>query len=79
MKIDDMSFEESIARLEEIIKELEKEDISLRESMEKFEMGIKLSSHCLKKLNEAETKIEELTRSEDGKLVTKELEISEDA
>lgn len=77
MKIEDMSFEQSIARLEEIIKELEKEDISLEESMEKFEQGIKLSSHCLKKLNEAEGKIEELTRSEDGKLVAGELELDE--
>lgn len=75
MKIDKMSFEESIKKLEEIVKELEDENISLEESMEKFELGIKLSSNCLKKLNEAEGKIEELTRSEEGKLVTKELDL----
>lgn len=75
MKIDKMSFEESIKKLEEIVRELEDENISLEESMEKFELGIKLSSNCLKKLNEAEGKIEELTRSEDGKLVTKELDL----
>lgn len=75
MKIEKMSFEESIAKLEEIVKELEDENISLEESMEKFEMGIKLSSNCLKRLNEAEGKIEELTRSEDGKLVTRELDL----
>jgi len=75
MKIEKMSFEESITKLEEIVKELEDENISLEESMEKFEMGIKLSSNCLKRLNEAEGKIEELTRSEDGKLVTRELDL----
>ncbi|MFA5015426.1 MAG: exodeoxyribonuclease VII small subunit [Actinomycetota bacterium] len=75
MKIDKMSFEESIKKLEEIVRELEDENISLEESMEKFELGIKLSSNCLKKLNEAEGKIEELTRSEDGKLVTRELDL----
>ncbi|MCJ7728157.1 MAG: exodeoxyribonuclease VII small subunit, partial [Actinobacteria bacterium] len=32
-----MSFEESITKLEEIVKELEDENISLEESMEKFE------------------------------------------
>jgi len=64
MKIEKMSFEESITKLEEIVKELEDENISLEESMKKFEMGIKLSSNCLKRLNEAEGKIEELTRSE---------------
>ncbi|HEY4663099.1 MAG TPA: exodeoxyribonuclease VII small subunit [Candidatus Humimicrobiaceae bacterium] len=79
MKIDKMSFEESIKKLEEIVKELEDENISLEESMEKFELGIKLSSNCLKKLNEAEGKIEELTRSEDGKLVTKELDLDKDS
>lgn len=73
-----MSFEESITKLEEIVKELEDENISLEESMEKFEMGIKLSSNCLKKLNEAEGKIEELTRAEDGKLVTRELDLEKE-
>ena len=77
MEIEKMSFEESISELEEIVKDLENEDIPLEESMEKFEKGIKLSSNCLKKLNEAEEKIEELTRSEDGKLITKELELKE--
>jgi exodeoxyribonuclease VII small subunit len=79
MKIEKMSFEESISKLEEIVKDLETEDIPLEESMEKFEMGIKLSSNCLKKLNEAEEKIEELTRSEDGKLVAKELGLKENS
>ncbi len=78
MKIEKMSFEESITKLEEIIKELEDENISLEESMEKFDMGIKLSSNCLKRLNEAEGKIEELTRSEDGKLVTRELDLEKE-
>lgn len=78
MKIEKMSFEESITKLEEIVKEIEDENISLEESMEKFEMGIKLSSNCLKRLNEAEGKIEELTRSEDGKLVTRELDLEKE-
>lgn len=78
MKIEKMSFEESITKLEEIVKELEDENISLEESMEKFEIGIKLSSNCLKKLNEAEGKIEELTRAEDGKLVTRELDLEKE-
>ncbi len=78
MKIEEMNFEESIKKLEAIVKELEDENISLEESMEKFEMGIKLSSNCLKKLNEAENKIEELARSEDGKLITKELNLEKE-
>ncbi|MEA2016342.1 MAG: exodeoxyribonuclease VII small subunit [Actinomycetota bacterium] len=78
MKIEEMNFEESIKKLEEIVKKLEDENISLEESMKNFEMGIKLSSSCLKKLNEAEGKIEKLTRSEDGKLIAKELDLEEE-
>ena len=78
MKNNDLNFEEALGRLEEVVRELEKEDITLEDSMQKFEQGIKLSSHCLRKLNEAEEKIEELTRSEDGKLITRELEVDTD-
>jgi exodeoxyribonuclease VII small subunit len=79
VKNNDLNFEEALGRLEEVVRELEKEDITLEDSMQKFEQGIKLSSHCLRKLNEAEEKIEELTRSEDGKLVTRELEVDTDS
>jgi exodeoxyribonuclease VII small subunit len=79
LNIDNLSFEEALARLEEMVRELEKEDITLEDSMQKFELGVKLSSHCLKKLNQAEQKIEELTRSEDGKLVARELKVDIDS
>ena len=77
MEIEKMSFEEALSKLEEIVKELEDENIALESSIEKFEMGVRLSSHCLAKLNKAEKKIEELTRSEDGKLIAKELKLEE--
>ena len=73
-----MSFEQAIEKLEEIVKELENENISLEESIEKFEMGIKLSSNCLKKLNEAEGKIEKLTRSKGGKLIAGEMDLEKE-
>ncbi len=75
--LEKMDFEQALKSLEKVVKELEDENISLEDAMEKFEKGIKFSSYCLKKLNEAEKKIEELTRSEDGKLITRELEIKE--
>jgi len=77
MEIEKMSFEDALKKLEETVKELESENIQLEQSIEKFELGVKLSSHCLSKLNEAEKKIEELTRSEDGKLIVKELKMEE--
>jgi len=50
VKIDELSFEEALSKLEEVVKDLEKEDISLEDSMIKFEAGIQLSSHALRKL-----------------------------
>jgi len=62
-KIKKMSFDESVLLLEEIVKKLEDKNMTLESSIEKFELGVKVSSHCLDKLDEAEKKIEQLTRS----------------
>jgi exodeoxyribonuclease VII small subunit len=78
MDIDKLTFEEAIAKLEEVVKNLEDENITLDNAMEKFELGVKLSEYCLKKLNEAEKKIEELTRNEKGQLEVNEINLSED-
>lgn len=78
MNIDKLTFEEAMTQLEEVIRDLEDESISLDSAMEKFEIGVKLSEYCLKKLNEAEKKIEELTRSENGKLKVSEIDLKED-
>lgn len=78
MNTDKLSFEEAMIKLEEVVKDLEDENISLDSAMEKFESGVKLSELCLKKLNEAERKIEELTRSENGKLKVTEIDLKED-
>ncbi len=76
--LENMDFEKALKSLEQVVKDLEDENISLEDAMKKFEQGIQYSSYCLKKLNQAEKKIEELTRSEDGKLITSALEIKED-
>lgn len=53
-------FDDVLKELEEIVSTLERGNLSLEESLKKFERGIKISTHCLKKLNEAEKKIETL-------------------
>lgn len=78
MNIDKLTFEEAMAKLEEVVKDLEDENISLDSAMEKFEEGVKLSELCLKKLNEAEKKIEELTRTENGQLKVRKIDLKED-
>ncbi|MHB1376658.1 MAG: exodeoxyribonuclease VII small subunit [Candidatus Humimicrobiaceae bacterium] len=78
MNTDKLSFEEAMSKLSEVVRDLEDESISLDSAMEKFETGVKLSELCLKKLNEAEKKIEELTRTESGQLEVKDIDLKED-
>jgi exodeoxyribonuclease VII small subunit len=60
-------FEESLQRLEKIVTELEKGDVSLDHALELFDEGMKLSSSCRKELEEAEGKVEILLKRS-GKL-----------
>ena len=43
-----LTFEESIKELEQLVKDLEGTELTLDESIEKFEKGMKLSKHCSK-------------------------------
>lgn len=61
------NFEEQMAELEKIVTELEKGDLSLDESVAKFEEGIKLSKECNEVLEEAEKKITILV-NQDGEV-----------
>lgn len=58
----EMTYETAIKRLEEIVDILEKNEVSLDESMKLFEEGTKLTAFCSTKLKEAEQKITELTK-----------------
>lgn len=62
-----ISFEESMQKLEEIAIELEKGDLSLEQSLNKFEEGMKLSKECNEIIENAEKKITILLEK-DGKL-----------
>lgn len=66
----EMKLEKAMRRLEDIVEELEKGELDIDKSLEIFEEGIKMSRLCSKKLNEAEAKIEKLTRNEKGELIT---------
>jgi len=66
----EIKFEKAIQRLEKIVEDLEKGEMDIDKSLEIFEEGIKMSRVCSKKLNEAEAKIEKLTKDQKGELVT---------
>ena len=65
----EIKFEKAMSRLEQIVDELEKGELDIDKSLKIFEEGIKMSRVCSKKLNEAEQKIEKLTRDQSGELV----------
>ncbi|HEX8286340.1 MAG TPA: exodeoxyribonuclease VII small subunit [Pyrinomonadaceae bacterium] len=60
------NFEGQLASLERIVRELERGDLPLEQSLELFEQGVKLSRECQERLNEAERRIEVLLRGGDG-------------
>ncbi len=61
-------FEEQLKELEQIVTRLEQGDVSLEESLELFEKGVRLARACQTALQEAEQKVQILTRNEDGAL-----------
>ena len=58
-----IQFEQSVNELEGIVKQLEKGELSLEDSLKQFEKGISLARRCQDILNQAEQKIELLTNS----------------
>ena len=63
--MENLKFEEAIKKLEDIAKELERDDLTLDESMKKFEEGMALSKACKEMLDEAEKKITILINNEE--------------
>ena len=61
------SFESKMQELEKIVGELEKGDLSLEDSLNKFESGIKISKECNKILEDAEKRIT-IILEKDGEL-----------
>jgi exodeoxyribonuclease VII small subunit len=64
-KTEKNSFENKLARLEEISSLLEKDDIGLEEAINLYEEGIELSRNCISTLSEAELKVTELKKKLD--------------
>lgn len=54
---DELTYEQAVKRLEEIVNLLEKNEATLDESMKLFEEGTNLAAFCNKKLSEAKQKI----------------------
>ena len=67
-KIAEMSFEEAMLALEQVVSQLEKGEVPLEQSIALYESGAALKKHCSDKLKLAEEKVE-LIRSAEGRAV----------
>lgn len=68
---EDKNFEEMMKNLEQIAKDLESGELSLDESVKKFEEGMEISKSCSKILEDAEKKITILLQNSDEKIIEK--------
>lgn len=65
MAVKKLSFEQSLSRLDEIVRHLEKGDLPLSESLALYEEGTGLIKQCSKMLDEAEQKVVKLKKGPD--------------
>jgi len=64
--IDEMTFEEAMAELEQVLGQLERGDVALDASIALYERGAALKARCETKLKEAEEKVAAITLDSDG-------------
>jgi exodeoxyribonuclease VII small subunit len=65
----ELSFEAALARLEEIVRTLERGEAPLDQSIELYQEGDKLKRHCEARLKAAQARIEQIAFGSDGKPV----------
>jgi exodeoxyribonuclease VII small subunit len=66
-----MTFEDALKRLEELVHILEDGDSSLEQSIELYKEGMDLSTYCSSQLADAEKRIVSLQQDENGSLTKK--------
>lgn len=67
----EIKFEEALKKLEKIVQDLEKGDLSLDEALKKYEEGIQLSRLCSQRLENAKKKIDVLVKNKKGEFQLK--------
>jgi exodeoxyribonuclease VII small subunit len=61
----ELSFEKAVSRLEEIVAALEDDQLDLESSLKAYEEGVELARLCLKRLDAAELRIQEISLDDD--------------
>lgn len=62
----EIKFEDALKKLEKIVEDLEKGDLSLDEALKKYQEGIELSRLCMQRLEGAKKKIDILAKNRKG-------------
>jgi len=70
------NFEKALSDLETLVEDMEQGNLSLEESLKRFEKGIALSTECQLALQNAELKIKELVEK-NGKLIEQDIELDD--
>lgn len=65
-EIAEMSFEQALAELEQVVAKLERGDVPLDDSIALYERGALLRTHCQAKLAQAEEKVSKITLGDGG-------------
>lgn len=68
--IKDMSFEDALSELEQIVSRLERGDAKLEESISIYQRGAELKAHCEARLKDAQLKVEKIVLAPDGSAST---------
>lgn len=66
------SFEQNMARLEQIVRAMERGDVPLEESLKLFQEGTELVRSCNKLLDEAQLQVKKIMTAPDGSPVEEE-------
>ena len=64
----DMSFEQALGELEQIVQDLERGQLDLDAAIKAYERGTLLKAHCDGKLKEAQLRVDKITVGLDGKV-----------
>jgi len=67
-KMEDLTFEQALAELEAIVRELENSQNDLEKAIGDYEKGTQLRDLCMKKLADARLKVEKIIQKQGGEL-----------
>ena len=71
-----LNFEKALKELESLIEDMEQGELSLEDSLKRFEKGISLTAECQQALQKAELKVQELV-VKNGKLLENDFDIDD--